>query len=382
LSEISELAEVPEMSFINGLTLSETQDMVMAIYAREYKSLTDKEPTLSKADPIYLTLKSISLIVYQVMQYIDAKGKSEMLKTATGEALDNLAALFGIVRNGAEHATATVRFTLSAAQKTVVMIPEGTRVRTGAGIYFATEKYAEVPIGQTSADVTVRAEEEGTGSTDLAAGAIDTLVDPIPYVASVESIDASTGGTDPESDESLTRRIYLAPSVYSCAGPKDAYEYYAKSWRSDVADVKVISPSPCVVAVYFTLLDGKLPSETEIASMEEYLSGETIRPLTDKVECHAPDVVEYDIDLTYWIAESNSKGAGLIQESVEQAVQDYQEWQQTVGLDINPTELIYRVRAAGAKRVAVRSPVDTSISETQVPRAVKCNLTYGGIEHD
>lgn len=380
MSNIAALAEVPEISFIGSTTLAELQQRVLDVYAAKYKELTGQEPALSDADPVTLTQKSMTAICYQVMQYVDMKGRMEMLKTSEGEALDNLAALFGITRNQAEHANVEMRFNLSAPQKSVVMIPEGTRIRTGGGIYFSTAKYAEIPIGQLYADVTARAEIAGTAANALLPGAVDTLVDAIPYVASVENTATSGGGTDVESDDSLTERIFLAPTVYSCAGPKDAYEYWARSFRSDVADVVVTSPSECVVAICFILTGGVLPSEADMDAMEEYMANDARRPMCDKVICYAPAEVEYDIDVKYWIASSDSKGAGLIQESIEQAVKEYQTWQRTIGRDINPTELIFRLRQAGAKRVAVTAPVDTCILDDQIAKIRNCTVTYGGLE--
>lgn len=382
MSNIASLAEVPDISFIGNTTLEELQRHVLDIYAAKYKELTGQEPTLSDADPVTLVQKSMTAICYQVMQYIDTKGRMEMLKTSEGEALDNLAALFGIVRNQAEHANVKMRFNLSAAQKSVVMIPEGTRVRTGGGIYFSTVKYAEIPVGQLYTDVTARAEAAGTAANGLLEGAIDTLVDAIPYVASIENIAISSGGTDVENDDSLTERIFLAPTVYSCAGPKDAYEYWARSFRSDVSDVVVTSPSECVVAICFILNGGVLPTEADMKAMKEYMANDARRPMCDKVICYAPAEVEYDIDVKYWIAASDSKGAGIIQENINAAVEEYQTWQRTIGRDINPTELIFRLRQAGAKRVAVTSPVDVCILADQIAKIGNCAVTYGGLEDD
>ena len=101
-------------------------------------------------------------------------------------------------------------------------------MKTQDGKYFNTVDYAEVAAGELTVDVDVQAEEAGAESSGIAAGEIDTLVDPIPYVASVESIEASTGGLDIEDDDGLTERVWLAPSKYSCAGPRDAYAYYAR----------------------------------------------------------------------------------------------------------------------------------------------------------
>lgn len=62
--------------------------------------------------------------------------------------------------------------------------------------------------------MTAQADEAGARSDSLPPGEIDILVDPIPYMKEVTNISESTGGTDVEGDDSLTRRIYLAPSAF------------------------------------------------------------------------------------------------------------------------------------------------------------------------
>lgn len=382
MSEIKELANVPEISFIENMGLQETEELVRANFLRIFKERTGEDAALGEADAKSLLIKSFSLVLYQVMQYIEAKGRAELLKTSTGEALDALAALFGITRQGARRATCVVRFTLSALRNEPTAIPAGTRVKTQGGKYFNTVDYAEIPAGELNTDVDVQAEEAGTQSSGIDAGEIDTLVDPIPYVARVESVIASTGGLDIEDDDGLTERVWLAPSKYSCAGPRDAYAYYVKEWRTDVDDVQIVSPEPCVVHVYVVLDGGVLPTEKEREELAEYLNGDTIRPLTDIVSCPAAEEISYDIALTYWIAGSDQKSAGTIQTQVEAAVDAYERWQRKMGRDINPTELIYRVRAAGAKRVRLSGPADIVVARTQLPKRGARNVTYGGLEDD
>ena len=382
MSNISQLANVPEISFIENMTLQETEELVREHYTRMFRELTGREATLAEADTKSLIIKSFSLIIYQVMQYVDAKGRAELLKTSTGEALDSLSALLGILRQGARRATAVVRFTLSGPRGEPTAIPAGTRVKTQGGKYFNTLDYAEVPAGAISVDVTVQAEEAGAGSNAIAAGDIDTLVDPIPYVASAANVEESTGGLDVEDDDGLTERVWLAPSKFSSAGPRDAYEYYVREWRSDVEDVQTVSPTPCVVCIYVTLAGGKLLSETERESLLDYLSEDTIRPLSDYVQCPDPEEVAYSVALTYWIARSDQKSAGTIQKRVEEAVGEYISWQRRLGRDINPTELVYRIRAAGAKRVRLDAPEDVVIGKTQLPKCSEKAVTYGGLEDD
>lgn len=385
MSNITELANCPELNFIEHMTLQETEEQLRALYAKNYREITGSDPVIGEADPLNLLMKAFAAMEYQTMQYADTKGRMEMLNTSTGEALDALAALVGISRKGPTRATATVRFTLSEIQAGVVAVPAGTRVKTEDGKYFNTLDYAEIQRGETYADVVVQAQEAGAGSSGILAGSIKILVDPIPYIGSVSNTTESTGGLDTEDDDSLTRRIYLSPSVYSCAGPRDAYEYYAREWRGDVADVKTDSPNPDEVDIYFVIEDEeglRLPNSTELEGMREYMSAETMRPLCDKVDCLAPEEVEYSISLTYWIAESDQKSVSEIQNKVNKAVADFQTWQRKLGRDINPTELIARLREAGAKRVTLTAPQDKAVERIKLPKCTGASVTYGGMEDD
>jgi phage-related baseplate assembly protein len=362
------------------MSLEETEQQIRNYYLQKYKEKTGREGTLADADAKTLLIKAFAAIEYQTMQYIEAKGQAELLKTSTGDALDALSALLGILRKDSSRATATERFYLAGQRGDVVAIPAGTRVKTQGGKYFNTVDYGEVKQGETYADILIQAEEAGTESSGVLEGDINILVDPIAYVSSVENITESTGGLDIEDDDNLTERVYLAPSKFSCAGPKDAYEYYVREWRTDVGDVQVVSPSACVIALYAVLENGDLLSDAEMESLLEYMSDEKIRPLGDKVICETPEEIEYDLNFTYYIASSDQKSASTIQEAVEEATQAYITWQRKLGRDVNPTELIARIRDAGAKRVNVSAPTDVALEKTQIPKLRKKTVMYGGLE--
>lgn len=393
MSNITEFADIPEYSVTGNLTLQGARDLVMDIYTENYKKVYAKAPPLYDSDPLTLTLKSMAMLYYMAMQVAERRALAAMLKSAEGAQLDNIGLPFGVKRNPATYATVTIRFTLSAAQKGVAMIPQGTRIRTGAGIYFATTEYAQIDIGETSVDVLAKAEEVGAESNDIPPGVIDTLVDAIPFVAGAVNIDTSSGGADAESDDSLTRRIWLSPTTYSCAGPRDAYEFWAMSFRSDIENAIAISPrsQPCTAYIYFMLTGGKMPSEKDISEMETFMMNEARRPMTDLVICKAPEEVEYSIDFTYYIGASSKKNADIVQQNVAQAVQEYQNWQRSIGRDINPMELIYRLRAAGVKRVEMREPAfkvvesgaDKEKALVQIPKlSGQPTVVYGGVEDD
>lgn len=393
MSNITEFADIPEYSVTGNLTLQGARDLVMDIYTENYKKVYAKAPPLYDSDPLTLTLKSMAMLYYMAMQVAERRALAAMLKSAEGAQLDNIGLPFGVKRNPETYATVTIRFALSAAQKSVAMIPQGTRIRTGAGIYFATTEYAQIDIGETSVDVLAKAEEAGAESNGIPPGVIDTLVDAIPFVAGAVNIDTSSGGADAESDDSLTRRIWLSPTTYSCAGPRDAYEFWAMSFRSDIENAIAISPrsQPCTAYIYFMLTGGKMPSEKDISEMETFMMNEARRPMTDLVICKAPEEVEYSIDFTYYIGASSKKNADIVQQNVAQAVQEYQDWQRSIGRDINPMELIYRLRAAGVKRVEMREPAfkvvesgaDKEKALVQIPKlSGQPTVVYGGVEDD
>lgn len=381
MSYIKEFQDLPEVNFTGGLTLDKIQGTMEEKYG-EAMTAAGKSGVLSAASPYKLLIMGASAIGYQIVQLLDQKGKANFLRYAQGAALDNLASFKKIVREPAKKAKATVRFAMTSIRTSATAIPAGTRVSTEDNIYFEVASYSEIPVGSLYADVKVQAIDAGENGNGIAAGLINKIVDPLPYIESVTSTTASAGGADIESDADLTYRVYMAPAGYSVAGPKDAYEYFAKSFRADVADVEVYSPAPCKVTVRFLLDGGVIPDQKTRNEMLAYLSDETRRPLADEVTIEVPEEVGYNITLTYWIAESKSGAAVSIQSAVNAAIAEYQIWQRAMGRDINPTELTARIRNAGAKRVSVTAPVFTAVEEGKLPKAGTVTVTYGGLEDD
>ena len=379
---IAELENLPEVSFIDNITLDEVQEQMESDYQEKYESLTGKVYTLRRADPAALILYACSIQIFQALLFVDRAGKQDLLKYSYGEFLDNLAAIRGITRMDALPAVTTVRFTLSETVPEVVAIPEGTTVTNGE-IYFQTDEYAEIAAGNTSIDIPCTCQTDGSIGNGIPVGEIKTLVDTLPYVKTVENIEVTSGGADIENDENLAERIYLAPSGYSVAGPDDAYKYFTMAYNQEIADVMVTSPDPAEVEIRFLMENGEIPTSTVMSGLEEYLQDNKIRPLTDHVTVLAPEQQRFDIALTYYINRSDQAKANTIQAAVQAAVDEYVKWQTyTIGRDINPSELTKRIIEAGAKRVEITFPVFTSVAPDTVARIGQKTVTYGGLEND
>lgn len=379
---IDEIANLPDVSFIDGVTLDDIQQQMVQDYLDKYEDLTGESTELTRADPVSLILYACSVQIFQAMLYVDRAGKQDLLKYSYGEFLDNLAALKGIAREPAKPAVVTMRFSLAAIRPDTVAIPQGTRVSNG-DLYFETDEYTEISSGDTYVDVTATCQTDGEDGNGLLPGEINVLVDPIAYVASVANTESTVGGTDIEDDDTLASRVYIAPSKYSVAGPEEAYRYWITEFNSSISDVYLSSPEAGQVLIEFILEGGELPNEAMVRSLADYLANENIRPLTDEVIVQVPATTTFNVNVQYWINRSDINKAATIQAAVEQAVTDYVSWQQSkIGRDINPDKLISLMEQAGAKRVAVTEPVFSVMPDATIGRIGTKTVSYGGIEND
>lgn len=382
--EMNAIKSLPDISFIDNKTIDQVRQEMVADYESFISEATGQTVNLERSSVHRMELYAAAAQIYQAMQYIDRQGKQNILKYSYSDFLDNLASFKGVTRNPAAAATTTLRFTLSAERDAATGIPQGTRVSTAGSIYFATDVYAEIPAGSTTVDVPATCTVAGTDGNGLAIGELTTIVDPIPYVASVSNTTATEGGAEIESDADLAERVFLAPGAYSTAGPEDGYIYHAKAYSPAVGDVEATSDQEAgTVDIVFIMADGSTPGEEMIEGMEGYLQGKTIRPMTDLVRVAAPEEVQYTINLTYYINRSDSAKAVTIQAAVAQAVEDYKTWQRAIGRDVNPSQLTHMVMEAGAKRVTVTAPAYTAVGKTEVSALQGAAVvTYGGLEDD
>lgn len=384
MPDFSAVKNAPDISFIDNKTIEGVRDEMVADYEEYMTKATGQTVTLPRSSPHRGVLYAAALQIYQAFQYIDRAGKQSLLKYSYSDFLDNLGLLKGVTRSPATAAVTTLRFTVSAVRQVATAIPKGTRVSAGGSVYFSTDEYAEIPAGSSTMDVPATCTDTGTEGNGLTAGDLTTMVDPLPYVASVTNTTATEGGADVESDDDLAERIFLAPGAYSTAGPKDGYLYHAKQFNPSIGDVVATSDQAAgKVDIVFIMANGNTPGTEMINGLKEYLNGRTRRPMTDLVSVAAPAEVTYTVDLTYYINRSDSTRAVAIQEAVQTAVADYLTWQRTIGRDINPSKLVALVMAAGAKRVTVTAPTYTTVDAIKVSALSGApTVNYGGLEDD
>lgn len=376
---MTSLAELPDIDFVQA-DVKTMQDSLIKLY----ESIAKRQ--LAPADPLRIFINAIAYKMVQQEVKLNQVAKGQLLRYAHDAVLDHLGAFYETPRLGADYAVTLIQFTLSTPLTNVQIIPAGTRIgpaETDGTIYFATKEAVSVPIGEITITVAAECNISGPEGNGYIAGQLTTLIDPLPYVASVTNLTETSGGAAVEDNDPYRERIHIAPESFSVAGPDGAYEYWAKTASASIADVHVDSPSPMQVVVTVLLAGGVIPSQTVLDEVFAVLDDRKRRPLTDKVTVRAPTTVDYNIDLTYYIRNSRATDVTSIQKAVEVALSEYKLWQKSkLGRDINPSQLTHMLVAAGASRVDIKSPVFLDLEPDQVAKEVAVTMAFGGLVDD
>lgn len=373
----TKVREYPDIHFVD----TDTNTVVNALI-QSYEAFTGR--TLYPADPARLFILWVADIIIQERVNIDFSARQNVPRYAEGEYLDSLAELFkDAYRLEPEKAKTTLRFTLSIPLEVATIVPAGTRVTVDGEIIFQTVQALTIPAGDLFGDVEAECQTAGEIGNGFVPGQITQLIDIFPYFGSVENVSESDGGADEESDVAFYERMRESAETFSTAGPLGAYEYYAKSASALIVDVKATSPEPGEVDVRVLLSGGQLPGEEILKEVLDILNADKVRPLTDHVTVAAPETVPYDIDFTYWTQEGGAVSDEKVAENIAAAVRTFKEWQGArMGRDVNPSYLISLLMQAGAKRVKVRSPVDTVVPDNAVAVIGETAVVNGGAENE
>lgn len=376
----------PEYQFVS----TDTDALVSELVAG-YEKIT--KTTVRPASPEKLFIQWVASVILQERVWNNYTGNQNIPSRASGDDLDSLGELFyETKRPQAKPAVCTMRFHISEAQNTSILVPAGTRVTDNSGeIVWQTTKDAYVPIGEISVDVPVECTTTGTIGNGYAVGQINSLIDidVIDYYAKCENITVSDDGTDKATDEEYYTLMRTSMDGYSCAGARGAYVYIAKKVSTEIADVLPNCPAPGCVNIYLLMDDGTLATEEVKKAVAAACSADTVRPLSDLVSVEDAEQVKYNISFTYYIQRDASKSAVEIETAVANAVQEYVAWQcGKFGRDILPDRLREYLYSAGIKRIILNEPVFTVLRDgmddtiPQVASIGEIEIINGGYEDE
>ena len=346
----------------------------------KYAELTGIQ--LQEADPRRIIFKSVAYMLALAQEVMNDTAKQNFLRFARDNRLDAKGELYGTrgKRLAAQPARTTMEFEISAAQPVDIVIARGTKISVNE-LVFETEEQVKVLKGNVKARVQAVCTTAGEVGNGYLPGQITNIVDLFPYYKAVTNVTETSGGTEIESDERYRERLMEVPESFSVAGPSGAYEFWAKSTSTDIIDVKALTPEPGHVDVYVWTKYGK-PSKELQNHVYEVINDRELRPLTDFVHVKEPEIIEYNVELEFYIDKSDEKKASTIKSNVEATVQEWTEWQkEKLGRDINTDELIHQLKQAGIKRVDIISPAFTFVEENEVAVAKEeIKITFKGAE--
>jgi phage-related baseplate assembly protein len=316
---------------------------------------------------------------------INESAKQNLPRFAVGKNLDSLGELFqNIERLKAEAARTTLGFWITATRQEDYIITDTLIATVDGNINFATTDYLIFKAGEDYAEVEAVCETVGIIGNGFIPGQIDKLIsDEFLHFKEVSNVTVSAGGSEEEEDIPFYNRMRESLEAFTTAGPRGGYRYHAKSVSSLISDASAESTIPGQVDVKIMLYGGELPDEELIQKVQEYLSADDIRPMTDTVTVSAPDTVEFDIEAVYYISREKIKSTNEIKSAVESATENFILWQtQRMGRDINPSFFNSVLMESGIKRVEIIKPEFTSIPVGSVAMVNNVSVTFGGVEDE
>lgn len=371
-------SNLPEVEFVD----TDTEALVNKLIAG-YEEITGR--TLYPADPVRAFILWLASIIIQERVGINESAKQNLPRYAEGENLDSLSEIFhNTYRLEPTAATTTLGFYITTTLEEDYIITDELEVTVDGVINFATTEYLIFKAGENYAEVGAICQSVGTVGNGFAPGQVSKLVsDEFLYFKEVANTTTTAGGSEEESDTAFYNRMRESEESYTTAGPRGSYAYHAKSVSSQISDVSAESPEDGVADVRIMLYGGKLPDKELIDRVQEYLSEDDIRPMTDKVIVAAPNTVEFDIEATYYIPRDKAATTKEIKQAVELATENYTLWQTSkMGRDINPSYFNAMLMESGIKRVDITTPVFTEIPKGSVAVLRNCNVTFGGVEDE
>lgn len=355
----------------------------------EYERITGI--TVRPAGPEKLFIEWVTSVILHERVMTNWAANQNIPSRAEGENLDALGELYyATPRPEAQPAFCTVRFYISEAQETSILIPAGTRVTDiSATTYWATAADAYVAIGATYADVQVKCQTPGKSGNGWSIGQINTAVDIYDYYSACSNITVSEGGADRATDDEYYQLLRTSMDAYSCAGSRESYIYYAKRVSTEISDVCPNRPDDGCVAIYTLMKDGTAAGTEIKNAVLASCSAAKARPLTDYVTAEDPEEEEYNIDITYYIPSDSSKSSADIATDINSVIDAYTTWQsEKFGRDINPSRLESMLMTTGIKRVVIREPIVTVLRDGKnnlVPQMAKLGdvtIVNGGYEDE
>lgn len=174
-----------------------------------------------------------------------------------------------------------------------------------------------------------------------------------------------------ESNESLRKRIQLAPEGQTTAGSEGSYIFHGLNADPRVKDIYPFAPldetgNPtgiCNIYVLSNESDGTA-SEDLINVVSAALNAKSVRPLTDRPIIYSASILNYSINAEIFIDEGPDEN--IVLDSCYKAAQEYTKKSHSFNDGISLSGIYQALHQPGVSRVNLISPtnnIDTSIGQ-------------------
>lgn len=174
-----------------------------------------------------------------------------------------------------------------------------------------------------------------------------------------------------ESNESLRKRVQLAPEGQTTAGSEGSYIFHGLNADPRVKDIYPYAPlneagNPtgiCNIYVLSNESDGTAPEDL-LNIVSTALNAKSVRPLTDRPIIYSASILNYSIDAEIFIDEGPDEN--IVLNSCYKAAQEYTKKSHSFNDGISLSGIYQALHQPGVSRVNLISPtsnIDTSIGQ-------------------
>ncbi len=330
------------------------------------------DPTLELTSEVGLILAFLAYDMRTDVTTTNYAFRQNLVLEAEGENLDFIGANYNTERNESQPSFCTLEFTFTSPLPVQNLIPKGTRVRTTDGVLsFATDIDTLCNIGTNSVQIEATATTAGSLGNEYGIGDVSNLEDNIPFVNEVSNINTTFGGADEETDARYRKRIQLSYSNPSTAGAKNSVKFWSYTYNNEIIDCEVIGADDGLGALpgeiwIYPLLKTGIPTASFLASMQDYMRQEDIRPLCVTVFVKEITAVYKKSMLTVYYRPNFD--LDILKDKVDEALSNYSTYlRQQIGTDLKQSQLMsVLMQIEGIKDVSLGGFADYTAKKNEV----------------
>lgn len=183
-----------------------------------------------------------------------------------------------------------------------------------------------------------------------------------------------------ESDADFRLRIQSAFEGLSVAGPRAAYEFYARSADGRVLDAAAESPAPaCVTLAILSRENNGIASSDLIRIVADAVNQDNRRPIADRVTVKSVTLIEYEIKAKLYLYPGPESEP--IKKAAIKNLQEYITEKHRIGRRINRSAIISALHVAGVQRVELLQPAqDILINREQASYCTNYQVEVAGYD--